>query len=229
MDCLITTLPLLLLLSLFASSSAVNFEVQNNCPYTVWAAATPVGGGQQLNQGQSWNINVPRGTAMARIWGRKNCNFDGSGRGGCETGDCGGVLQCTGWGKAPNTLAEFSLNQFNNHDFFDISNIDCFNIPMSFGPTRPGADKCHPVSCTADIVGECLAPLRVAGGCNNACPTFGSPEFCCRPNNVPCNPTDYSRFFKTRCPDAYSYPKDDETSLMSCPGDTTDYRVVFCP
>nr|GMC58695.1 osmotin-like protein [Ipomoea batatas]GME08591.1 osmotin-like protein [Ipomoea batatas] len=228
MDCL-TTFPLLLLLTLFTSSSAVNFEVRNNCPYTVWAAATPVGGGQRLDNGQSWNINVPRGTAMARIWGRRNCNFDGSGRGSCETGDCNGVLQCTGWGKAPNTLAEFALNQFNNLDFFDISNVDGFNIPMSFAPTRPGADKCHAISCTADIVAQCPGPLRVAGGCNNPCTTFGGQQYCCTDNNIPCNPTDYSRFFKNLCPDAFSYPKDDATSQFACPGDSTDYRVVFCP
>ncbi|RWW25015.1 hypothetical protein GW17_00010665 [Ensete ventricosum] len=30
------------------------------------------------------------------------------------------------------------------------------------------------------------------------------------------------------CPDAYSYPKDDATSLFTCPGGT-NYRVVFCP
>nr|GMD78755.1 osmotin-like protein [Ipomoea batatas] len=141
---------LLLLLTLLTSTSAVNFEVHNNCPYTVWAAATPVGGGQRLDNGQSWNINVPPGTKMAR---------------------------CTGWGKPPNTLAEFALNQFNNLDFFDISNVDGFNIPMSFGPTRPGPDKCH----------------------------------------------------QTRCPDAYSYPQDDATSTFTCPGGSTDYKVVFCP
>nr|GLL45165.1 hypothetical protein T459_00328 [Ipomoea trifida] len=226
MDCL-ATLPLLLLLSLFTSSSAANFEVHNNCPYTVWAAATPVGGGQRLDQGQSWNINVPPGTAMARIWGRTNCNFDGSGRGSCQTGDCGGVLQCTGWGKPPNTLAEFALNQFNNLDFFDISNIDGFNIPISFAPTSPGADKCHSISCTADIIGQCPAALKVPGGCNNPCTTFGGQQYCC--TNGPCGPTDYSRFFKGLCPDAYSYPQDDATSTFTCPGGSTDYRVTFCP
>nr|GMD82375.1 osmotin-like protein [Ipomoea batatas] len=220
-------LKLLLLLSLFTSSSAANFEVHNNCPYTVWAAATPVGGGQRLDQGQSWNINVPPGTAMARIWGRTNCNFDGSGRGSCQTGDCGGVLQCTGWGKPPNTLAEFALNQFNNLDFFDISNIDGFNIPISFAPTSPGADKCHSMSCTADIIGQCPAALKVPGGCNNPCTTFGGQQYCC--TNGPCGPTDYSRFFKGLCPDAYSYPQDDATSTFTCPGGSTDYRVVFCP
>ncbi|CAH8272995.1 unnamed protein product [Arabidopsis lyrata] len=70
---------------------------------------------------------------MARIWGRTNCNFDSSGRGRCETGDCNGGLQCTGWGQPPNTLAEYALNQYNNLDFYDISLVDGFNIPMSLG------------------------------------------------------------------------------------------------
>uniref|UniRef100_Q7M1L3 Antiviral protein gp22 (Fragments) n=1 Tax=Nicotiana tabacum TaxID=4097 RepID=Q7M1L3_TOBAC len=29
------------------------FEVHNNAPYTVWAAATPVGGGKRLERSQS--------------------------------------------------------------------------------------------------------------------------------------------------------------------------------
>ena len=32
-------------------------EIQNQCPYTVWAAAVP-GGGRRLEGGQSWTINA---------------------------------------------------------------------------------------------------------------------------------------------------------------------------
>jgi hypothetical protein len=28
------------------------------------------------------------------VWGRTGCSFDGSGRGSCATGDCGGALSC---------------------------------------------------------------------------------------------------------------------------------------
>ncbi|XP_031097522.1 osmotin-like protein TPM-1 [Ipomoea triloba] len=228
MNCLATFPLLLFLISLFTSSSAASFEVHNNCPYTVWAAATPVGGGRRLDQGQSWSINAPSGTTAARIWGRTNCTFDGSGSGSCQTGDCGGALQCTGWGKPPNTLAEYALNQFNNNvDFFDISLVDGFNIPMSFGPTTPGPHKCHQISCTADINGQCPAALKVPRGCNSPCTAFGTPGYCC--TNGPCAPTDYSRFFKNSCPDAYSFPQDDATSTFACPAGSTDYRVVFCP
>ncbi|GMP96212.1 hypothetical protein CsSME_00044954 [Camellia sinensis var. sinensis] len=198
MGYLANALPLLLLLSLFITTDAAVFTISNNCPYTVWAAATP-GGGVQLDPGQAWTINVAPGTAMARIWGRTNCNFDGSGSGSCETGDCGGVLQCTGWGVPPNTLAEYALNQFDNLDFFDISLVDGFNIPIQFTP----------------------------GGCNNPCTVFQTPEYCC--TNGPCEPTNYSIFFKNNCPDAYSYPDDNASSTFTCPGGTTDYDVVFCP
>ncbi|KAE8683835.1 Osmotin-like protein TPM-1 [Hibiscus syriacus] len=173
------------------------FEIRHECSYTVWAAASP-GGGRRLDPFQSWTINVPAGTAMARIWGRTNCNFDSSGRGRCQTGDCGGLLQCRGWGAPPNTLAEYELNQFQNLDFYDISLVDGFNIPMVFGPTSWG---CHNIRCTADINGQCPSP--------------GS-----------CNATDFSRFFKMRCPDSYSYPQDDPTSTFNYPGGA-NYRVVF--
>ncbi|XP_047322417.1 osmotin-like protein TPM-1 [Impatiens glandulifera] len=215
----------LLFVLLSHEALGATFEIRNNCPYTVWAAATP-GGGRRLDRGQTWVLNVAAGTKMARIWGRTNCNFDGSGRGHCQTGDCGGVLQCTGWGQPPNTLAEYSLNQFKNLDFWDISVIEGFNIPMEFAPTKSGPDKCHPISCTANIIGECPNQLSTPGGCNNPCTVFKTPQYCC--TNGPCGPTDLSRFFKQRCPNAYSYPQDDPTSTFTCPGGT-NYRVVFCP
>nr|GLL45168.1 osmotin-like protein TPM-1 [Ipomoea trifida] len=163
MDCL-TTLPFLLL-CLFTSSYATNIEVHNNCPFTVWAAATPIGGGRRLDRGQNWTINIPPNSKPGSVWGRTNCNFDGSGRGSCQTGDCGGVLRCTDEaGKPPKTLVEYSLNQFNNLDFYDISLVNGFNIPLSFSPTKP-IDKCRAISCTADIVGQCPAALRDPGGC----------------------------------------------------------------
>jgi hypothetical protein len=58
---------------------------------------------------------------------------------------------------------------------------------------------------------------------------FKTDQYCCTgsaANN--CGPTDYSKFFKGLCPDAYSYPKDDATSTYTCPGGT-NYNVVFCP
>ncbi|RDX88010.1 Osmotin-like protein OSM34, partial [Mucuna pruriens] len=198
--------------------------IVNNCPYTVWAAASP-GGGRRLDRGQTWNLWVNPGTAMARIWGRTGCNFDGSGHGRCQTGDCTGGLNCQGWGVPPNTLAEFALNQYANQDFYDISLVDGFNIPMDFYPLNGG---CHKLSCTADINGQCPGPLRAPGGCNNPCTVFKTNEYCCTNGQGSCGPTNYSRFFKDRCHDSYSYPQDDPTSTFTC-SSGSNYRVVFCP
>lgn len=57
----------------------------------------PEGSGKELSSGQAWNFDVRPGTAGARVWARTNCNFDASGRGHFETGDCGGLLSCQGY------------------------------------------------------------------------------------------------------------------------------------
>ncbi|KAL8106764.1 hypothetical protein AgCh_023509 [Apium graveolens] len=215
------TLSLIIISTLLITTNAANFRIKNNCPYVVWAAASP-GGGRQLNPNDGWSLDVAPGTKYARIWGRTNCNFGG---GGCETGDCNGQLECKGYGKAPNTVVEYALNQFNNYDYYDISVIDGFNIPMEFGPTTDVGGECKLSSCTADIIGQCPDPLKFPGGCNNPCTVYKTNEYCCY--QEPCNPTDYSRFFKERCPASLSY-KADQTANYSCPGGT-NYKVVFCP
>ncbi|WOK99546.1 protein P21-like [Canna indica] len=201
-----SSLSLLLLPLLFSLSRAATFDIVNQCSDTIWPAALP-GGGVRLDPGQTWSLNVNPGTAGGRIWARTGCNFDGSGSGSCQTGDCGGRLNCQLSGAPPTTLAEFSLNQPNNLDFYDISVIDGFNVPMSFGPTSGG---CPNLQCSADVNGQCPSEQRVSGGCNG------------------CNgQMQCSTFFKNLCPDAYTYPSDN-TATKSCPSGT-NYRVVFCP
>ncbi|KAK1553883.1 hypothetical protein Q3G72_004857 [Acer saccharum] len=215
----------LLVIALFSATlvHAAKFDITNNCPDTLWAAAAP-GGGKQLNKGETWTITNPPGTTGARIWARTKCQFDASGRGNCETGDCNGLLECQGYGSAPNTLAEYALKQFNDMDFIDMSNIDGFNVPMEFSSVSPGCNRV--IKCAADIIGQCPNELKVQGGCQGPCPMFKTEEHCCNSGN--CGPTNFSKFFKDRCPDVYSYPKDDATSVFTCPTGT-DYKVVFCP
>ena len=62
-----------------------------------------------------------------------------------------GRLQCQGYGTTPNTLAEYALNQFNNLDFFDISSVDGFNVPMKFNPTSNGCSR--GIKCNVDVNG----------------------------------------------------------------------------
>ncbi|XP_047340547.1 thaumatin-like protein 1 [Impatiens glandulifera] len=202
---------------------AATITVTNNCSFTVWAAATP-GGGQQLKQSQTWTLNPPENTTRGRIWARTGCNFNESGYGSCQTGDCNGLLECQTYGSPPNTLAEYALNQNNNLDFFDISLIYGFNVPMQFSSNSKLCTT--DIQCIGDINEQCPGSLQAPGGCNNPCTVYNTNEYCC--NSSSCEPTRYSRFFKDKCPDAYSYPKDDQTSTFTCPGGT-NYKVVFCP
>eukprot|EP01018_Ginkgo_biloba_P023084 Gb_07674 [translate_table: standard] len=203
---------------------AATFDVRNQCPYTVWAAGNP-GGGKRLDPGQSWTVQVPAGTIGARFWGRTGCNFDGSGRGSCKTGDCGGLLNCQGSGQVPATLAEYSLNQFQNMDFYDISLVDGFNLRLSMLPSN---SQCKRIACSSDINSKCPNELRVPDGCKSACAAFNKPEYCCTGAFLDnCSPTNYSEFFKGECPLAYSYAKDDPSSTFTCPGGT-NYQIVFC-
>jgi hypothetical protein len=202
-----------------ASADAVTFNVINRCKDTLWPAALP-GGGARLDPGQTWAVEIPAGTASARMWARTGCTFDSSGRGTCQTGDCAGALQCTVSGKTPATLAEYTLG---NPDYLDISLVDGFNVPMSFQCSGKG-----PV-CAADINTSCPSELKVPGGCLSACERFGGIVYCCQGAFTDkCPPTNYSMFFKTLCPDAYSYAKDDQTSTFTCP-QGSNYDIVLCP
>ncbi|KAH7863706.1 hypothetical protein Vadar_020963 [Vaccinium darrowii] len=111
-------------------------------------------------------------------------------------------------------------------DFFDISLVDGFNLPMEFSPTSNGCTRS--TRCSADINGQCPSELRVPGGCNKPCTVFKTNEYCCNSNSGNCEPTNFSRFFKERCPDASPYSDPDQTSTLTCPGGT-NYKVVFCP
>ncbi|KAI4992442.1 hypothetical protein ZWY2020_051859 [Hordeum vulgare] len=139
-----STLILLLAAALVAGARATSFSITNRCSFTVWPAATPVGGGRQLNSGETWNLDIPGGTESARIWARTGCSFNGN-SGRCSTGDCGGALSCTLSGQRPLTLAEFTLG--GAMDSYDISVIDGYNLPMDFSCSTGVALRCRDPSC----------------------------------------------------------------------------------
>jgi hypothetical protein len=119
----------------------------------VWPAAIPVGGGTQLDPGQTWTVDVPAGTT-GRFWGRTGCSFS-SGSGHCDTGDCAGALNCTVSGQPPTTLAEFTIGGGPSaRDFYDISVIDGYNLPMAFSCSTGVGLVCTNPTCPA----ACLFP-----------------------------------------------------------------------
>ncbi|KAK1578552.1 hypothetical protein Q3G72_031154 [Acer saccharum] len=207
------------------SIHAATFTILNNCTYTVWAAAVP-GGGRELKHGQDWVVNTdPNFSDKGSIWARTNCEFDANGIGKCETGDCNGALYCVASNATPpRTLAEYAFREFNNLDFFDVSLMEGFNVPLEFRGTS--SDCTRVIKCTADINGLCPTELRHSGGCYHPCAVFKNNQFCCNDGN--CGPTAYSQSLKDLCPDVYTYPMDDATSTFTCPNGA-DYKVVFCP
>ncbi|XP_031112327.1 pathogenesis-related thaumatin-like protein 3.5 [Ipomoea triloba] len=232
-------LTLLCISSLIGVDAAI-FTLKNRCNVTIWpgiqsGAGHPVlmKGGLVLEAGQSERIDAPAGWS-GRIWPRSGCAFDKStGRGSCGTGDCGGTLQCDGAGGAPPaSLAEFTLDS--PLDFYDVSLVDGFNVPVSIFPSG-GSGDCSEVKCLRDLNRSCPQELQVrsTGGeviaCKSACNAFNKPEYCCTGefgNPQTCQPTNYSRIFKNACPRAYSYPYDDATSTFTCT--KADYLIAFC-
>ncbi|GJS86610.1 thaumatin-like protein 1 [Tanacetum coccineum] len=184
------------------------FTVKNNCPYSI-APATLTGSG----------VSVLTGFELESAY----------------SGDCGsGQVGCNGAGGAPPaTLAEFTIGGADGKDFFDVSLVDGFNLPVSIVPQ----DGCAATDCPVYINANCPSELAVKNGsggtvgCKSACEVFGTPEYCCSgDHNTPdkCPPTDYSRFFKNLCPKAYSYAYDDSTSTFTC-NTGTNYVITFCP
>ncbi|KNA09532.1 hypothetical protein SOVF_152810 [Spinacia oleracea] len=209
------------------------FTIINDCTETIWPAIIPgesfEGGGFVLKPGQSKVITAPAAWS-GRIWGRSGCNFDENGSGTCLTGSCGTSLKCGAAGKPPATLAEFTLGKL---DFYDVSLVDGFNIPMAVKPLH-GVGNCSIAGCDQDLRKNCPKELSVKShgktvACRSACDVFDTDEYCCRGlygGPSVCHPTYYSKLFKQACPTSYSYAYDDPTSIFTCTG--TDYVITFC-
>lgn len=223
-----------------AAAESTTFNVRNNCPYPVWPATlgTPPlpQTGFLLQPGAATSLAAPQHWS-GRFWGRSFCSTDSSGRFSCRSGDCGtGQVTCNGAGGAPPaTLVEFTLNGGGGNDFYDVSNVDGFNIPVAVAP-QGGSGRCGAASCPVNINARCPQELQaVRGGlvvgCNSACAAFNTDRYCCRGGfGTPqtCPPTNYSSVFKTACPLAYSYAFDDRSSTFTCAG-AGSYLITFCP
>ncbi|EPS73012.1 hypothetical protein M569_01746, partial [Genlisea aurea] len=219
---------------------AATFTVRNNCPYTIWPA-TVTGGGPAITTGfelppqAAKTLNVPPNWS-GRVWSRYQCSNSGGSGFRCGSGDCGsGQIECNSKGGIPPaTLVEFTLGGYGGNDFYDVSLVDGFNLPVSVQSRRGG---CPSTSCPTDINARCPGSLAVKDpnggtiGCKSACLAFGSPQYCCTPpygSPATCGPSSYSKIFKGFCPQAYSYAFDDKTSTFTCPTGG-DYLITFCP
>ncbi|KAG8703984.1 hypothetical protein FRC08_002520 [Ceratobasidium sp. 394] len=197
------------------------------------------------------------GWTGGRVWGRRNCDFStgptpqdtNTTVGGCVSGGCPGGLYCTGPGTAPTTHAEWTLapGDGSGGDYYDVSIVDGFNIPMQVLPSAAG---CGVAECVPDLNANCPDPLRgpfapdtnATIGCKSACTANldgnpGNSASCCTgqfstPGACPTSGVQFYQFFKNACPFTYAYSQDypSGTALQMCPGSSyADYTVTFCP
>ncbi|CAN7081608.1 unnamed protein product [Brassica oleracea var. botrytis] len=230
----------------FHGSNGATITIVNRCSFTVWPGILPNSGsgdigttGFELASGGSRSFQAPASWS-GRFWARTGCSFDSqTGQGTCLTGDCGSnQVECNGSGaKPPATLAEFTIGSgpedpTRKQDFYDVSLVDGYNVPMVVEASGGSEGNCLTTGCVTDLNQRCPAELRFGSGsaCKSACEAFGSPEYCCSgayASPTECKPSMYSEIFKTACPRSYSYAFDDATSTFTCT--SADYTITLCP
>ncbi|KAF8395280.1 hypothetical protein HHK36_019223 [Tetracentron sinense] len=228
-------------IGVFSASSTIH----NKCRYTVWPVILRKAGttvplsttGGSLQKGKSMIISAPASWS-GRLRGRTNCSEDSTGKFSCVTGDCGSG-ECAGGGAKPPvvTLVKITLNGAGGYDFYGVSLVDGFNLPVQVVANAKGGTGGGNCTTTVDLNQNCPSELKVSsdnGGesvaCKSACGAFGEPQYCCTGNfSSPstCKPTSYSKFFKNACPRASTYAFDQKTSTFTCA--SPDYRITFCP
>jgi len=139
-------------------SCTMDSDCENACPSIdgiTGCTATCKSGACSISFTGNINTNVAE-SISGRFWPMTGCDFDntlvcsgGTGNAGgdrcCDTGSCtieaGGFgLQCNSSGDSPNTVTEFTLTSGANNDFYDISLIDGYNVPVEMKPTGNTAD-----------------------------------------------------------------------------------------
>ncbi|KAI0268641.1 Osmotin thaumatin-like protein [Gloeopeniophorella convolvens] len=247
-------------ITLSTGVAARTFTVYNACPFTIWPAiftdlnvgtATP-------NQPTGWSagaftavsFSVPDNWKSGRIWGRRDCDFSSNpGPNSCLDGGCNGGLLCdahTGTGVPPATVAEFTLStDANTPDFFDVSLVDGYNLPMRIDNNK----GCGVPLCGVDLGPGCPAALQgpydstgFPVGCKSACEAGLAPDPANSPNcctgshgtaaTCPPSGVEFYSYFKSNCPNTYVYAYDESsgTALFTCPSSAqADYTITFCP
>jgi hypothetical protein len=144
------------------------------------------------------------------------------------------------------TLAEFTLNAGMKDDWYDISLVDGFTIPLSIiqldGAWTPdpsyvpggkllGDGSCGSPVCAVDLLKNCPASQQKKDSMGNVVECVNGQS-----SNGGKGPTPVTSYMKMACPTSYTYPFDDPQSLFTCPCveqnngvGAKDYEIVYCP
>jgi len=146
----------------------------------------------------------------------------------------------------PATVGEWTLTGSGNLDYYDVSLVDGYNLPMAIIPSAP---NCSVASCPVDLGPACpmplVGPLDTTGfpvGCKSACVANlgGNPansSDCCSGSfntaaTCPSSGVKFYSYFKGNCPNSYAYAFDESsrTALWTCASSlSSNYTLTFCP
>lgn len=164
---------------------------RNRCAQTVWPAWSSAGGLDNsvidtqlwvaLPPGDDRTITVYGGVREVGFWGRTGCSFDASGRGTCQSGDCGDFICSTRVNQFPKNATMFVLTQ----GFLGSYNLPLSVEGMACGKRECAADlsTCSPTSTVRDSCERTIA-------CGDICET---PDQCCSELGSGCD----AEFFDT--------------------------------
>ncbi|CAK9209148.1 unnamed protein product [Sphagnum jensenii] len=123
-------------------------------------------------------------------------------------------------------LAEFTIGS-GNLDFYDISNVNGFNLPLMITVTtivspgkKSGLECGNPKCGSININSFCQSPNKITGGPGDGCYNVDGP--------TATSPTNGTEAFANACPDAFSYSTDIANHVYFCQTGS-EYSVVFCP
>ena len=207
--------------------------IENRCPYATWTLVSdayrnilPNSAPYQMAPNTAIVVGWPDDFS-GRIWPRSAC-----------TGTGYNDLKCAQ--KGDDTLAEFTLTRGMNSDWYDVSLVDGFTIPVGIlqldvpWTSRPdyvvggplGSNEiCGSPICAVDLNLDCAASQQQKDGSGKVVGCKSGPKN-----------SDAAKYLKAGCPSSYSYDFDDPQSLFRCPtavqnGGTgaKDYDIIYCP
>jgi hypothetical protein len=217
----------------------------NECEQPIWAGAS----GQEEPAGAFDAVSWLDPQACIAVTVREAVSSRAFGRTAC-TGD---VCAADG-NEGRGTLVQLDLPA-EGTDFYDVSLVDGFNVPMAMIPVPAGSapedEPCRAASCAADLTVVCPAELLryddqgevayCASSCR-ACDACLDCDDCADPGSPACSPcgtfadfcctgqaceaNEHTMLWKSLCPDAITHTTD--AGALTCT-QRTDFDVVYCP